>query len=87
MNAGGLDVTWFIVYTGQGELNEDGYLKAMDNAVAKFEAIKNLTTIYAPNQIELATSAKQARALWKAGKKVAMIGVKMPIHWVWTPPM
>ena len=43
MNVGGLDVAWFIVYTGQGELNEDGYAKAMDNAVAKFEAIKNLT--------------------------------------------
>ena len=76
MNAGGLDVAWFIVYTGQGELNEAGYSKAMDNAVAKFEAIKNLTTIYAPDQIGLATSAKEARELWKAGKKVAMIGVE-----------
>ena len=76
MEAGGLDVAWFIVYTGQGELNEDGYLKAMDNAVAKFEAIKNLTTTYAPEQIGLATSSIQARELWKAGKKVAMIGVE-----------
>ena len=76
MDAGGLDVAWFIVYTGQGELNEAGYSKAMDNAVAKFEAIKNLTTIYAPDQIGLATSAKEARELWKAGKKVAMIGVE-----------
>ena len=76
MEAGGLDVAWFVVYTGQGELNEDGYLKAMDNAVAKFEAIKNLTTTYAPEQIGLATSSIQARELWKAGKKVAMIGVE-----------
>ena len=76
MEAGGLDVAWFIVYTGQGELNEDGYLKAMENAVAKFEAINNLTTTYAPEQIGLATSSKQARELWKAGKKVAMIGVE-----------
>ena len=74
MDAGGLDVAWFIVYTGQGELNAAGYSKAMDNAVAKFEAIKNLTTTYAPEQIGLATSAKEARELWKAGKKVAMMG-------------
>ena len=76
MDSGGLDVAWFIVYTGQGKLNADGYSKAMDNAVAKFEAINNLTTSFAPEQIGLATSAKQVRALWKAGKKVAMIGVE-----------
>ena len=76
MNDGDLDTAWFIVYTGQGELNTDGYSKAMDNAIAKFEAIKNLTTTYAPEQIGLATTSRQARALWKAGKKVAMIGVE-----------
>jgi len=28
MIAGGLDVAWFVVYTAQGELNEEGYAKA-----------------------------------------------------------
>ena len=28
MIAGGLDVAWFVVYTTQGELNEEGYEKA-----------------------------------------------------------
>ena len=28
MEAGGLDVAWFVVYTAQGELNEEGYSKA-----------------------------------------------------------
>ena len=28
MIKGGLDVSWLIVYTGQGELDKDGYSKA-----------------------------------------------------------
>ena len=39
MNEGGLDVAWFVVYTGQDSLNEKGYKKAYDNAMAKFNAI------------------------------------------------
>ena len=35
MKKGGLDVGWFIVYTGQGELNEEGYKKAYENAIDK----------------------------------------------------
>ena len=31
MREGGLDVSWMIVYTGQGELNEAGYQKAFQN--------------------------------------------------------
>ena len=38
MIEGGLDVAWLVVYTAQGELNEEGYASAMDNAVAKFDA-------------------------------------------------
>ena len=29
MEAGGLDVAWFVVYTAQGELNEEGYSKKL----------------------------------------------------------
>ena len=28
MEAGGLDVAWFVVYTGQGSLDEEGYAAA-----------------------------------------------------------
>ena len=76
MQAGGLDVAWFIVYTGQGELNADGYEKAADNAQAKFDAIHRLVKEYAPNKIELAVSSKDVDSLRKMGKKVAMIGVE-----------
>jgi microsomal dipeptidase-like Zn-dependent dipeptidase len=76
MRAGSLDVAWFIVYTGQGELTEQGYKKAADNAQAKFDAIHRLVKEYAPNKIGLAVSYKDVDSLRKMGKKVAMIGVE-----------
>ena len=76
MERGGLDVAWFIVYTGQGELTKEGYKKAADNAQAKFDAIHRLVKEYAPNKIGLAVSSKDVDSLRKTGKKVAMIGVE-----------
>ena len=76
MIEGGLDVAWFIVYTGQGELNEKGYKAAHDNAMAKFDAINRLVTVYAPDQIELALTSDDVYRIHKKGKKVAMIGVE-----------
>ncbi len=76
MQAGALDVSWFIVYTKQGDLTPEGYKKAADNAQSKFEAIRRLTEIYAPTKIGLATSSKELDSLRKMSKKVAMIGVE-----------
>ena len=76
MEKGGMDVTWLIVYTDQGELNAAGYQKAYDNAMSKFEAIHRLTEELAPSQISLATSSQEVRDLVAQGKKVAMIGVE-----------
>src|SRR5210317_529542 len=39
MDEGQLDVAWLIVYTGQGDLTEDGYASAEANALSKFDAI------------------------------------------------
>jgi len=76
MIAGGLDVAWFVVYTGQGSLDEEGYAAAEDNAISKFEAIHRLVSEYAPDQIELALSSDDVRRIHAKGKKVAMIGVE-----------
>ena len=76
MEAGGLDVAWFIVFTGQGELNEKGYKKAYDNAILKFNAIHNLVDNYASEKIELALTSDDVREIHKKGKRVAMIGVE-----------
>jgi len=76
MRQGGLDVSWMIVYTGQGELTEDGYKKAYDNAIDKFDAIHRLTEKIAPDKIELALTSNDVRRIVKSGKLVAMIGVE-----------
>jgi len=76
MNEGGLDVAWFIVYTGQGELTEEGFDKAYENADDKFKAIHRLTEEIAPDQIELALTSDDVRRIDAAGKKIAMIGIE-----------
>ena len=76
MKEGGLDVAWFVVYTGQDSLNEDGYTKAYENAINKFNAIHRLVNDYAPDQIELALTSDDVRRINSSGKKIAMIGVE-----------
>ncbi len=76
MEAGGLDVAWLVVYTGQGELNDAGYAAAYENAIAKFDAIHWLTSEGAPDRIELALTSDDVRRIVASGKKVAMIGVE-----------
>jgi len=76
MEEGGLDVAWFIVYTGQDSLNAAGYAKAKENAMDKFAAIRRLCEVYAPDRIALATTSDDVRRIDAAGKKVAMIGVE-----------
>ena len=76
MIKGGLDVSWLVVYTGQGKLDKDGYSKAALNAQGKFDAIYRLANDYAPNQIGLATTSKDVDSIIGLSKKVAMIGVE-----------
>ncbi len=76
MAEGGLDVAWLIVYTGQDALNPEGYAKAKENALAKFDAIHRLCNELAPDEIELALTSDDVRRIHQSGKKVAMIGVE-----------
>jgi len=76
MIEGGLDVAWFIVFTGQDSLNENGYKRAYKNAIDKFEAIHRLVEEYAPDQIELALSEEHVHKINAKGKKIAMIGIE-----------
>ncbi|MCO4799242.1 MAG: dipeptidase [Colwelliaceae bacterium] len=76
MQEGGLDVSWLIVYTGQGELTEHGFDQAYNKAIAKFDSIHRLTKEIAPDKIELALTSDDVRRILKNGKKVAMIGVE-----------
>ncbi len=76
MEAGGLDVSWMIVYIGQGELTEEGFAQAHQAAIDKFEAIHRLTEEIAPERIEIAYTSDDVRRIVASGKKVAMIGIE-----------
>ncbi|MCH8264311.1 MAG: membrane dipeptidase [Proteobacteria bacterium] len=76
MVAGGLDVSWLIVYTGQDTLDPAGYAAAYANAIDKFESIHRLAEEIAPEQIEIAYTSDDVRRINAAGKKVAMIGIE-----------
>lgn len=76
MEEGGLDVAWFIVYTGQDSLTASAYDRAEVNAMGKFGAIHRLCEEFAPDRIGLALTAAEAREIHASGRKVAMIGVE-----------
>src|SRR5690606_35764917 len=76
MEEGGLDVAWLIVYTGQDSLNTEGYAKASENAMSKFEAIHRLCEEIAPDQIELTLNSDDVRRIVAAKKKMAMIRIE-----------
>jgi membrane dipeptidase len=76
MKEGGLDVSFMIVYVGQGELTEAGYANAYQQAVSKFDAVHRLTKEIAPKEIELALTPADVVRIAKSGKKVAVIGIE-----------
>ena len=80
MIKGGLDASFFIVYTNQATDAEAftavGYKRAYDTAINSFEAIHRMTTVLAPNLIEFARTADDVVKIHAKGKKVALIGVE-----------
>ena len=76
MAAGGLDVAWFIVYTGQSTLDEAGYAAAYANAIDKFDAIHRLAEDIAPDEIGIAYTSDDVKRLSGEGKQIAMIGIE-----------
>ncbi len=75
MRAGGLDAAFFIVYTPQGPLTDEGYAQASGIAMTRLAAILRMTNAY-PKEIALAMSAAEARKIAKSGRKVALIGLE-----------
>ena len=76
MKEGGLDVSFMIVYVGQGQLTDEGFEGAYKQAVAKFEAVHRLTKEIAPNEIGLALTPADVRTIAASGRKVAVIGIE-----------
>jgi membrane dipeptidase len=77
MVEGGLDVSFMIVYVGQSQdFTPEGYKRAYDQAIEKFEAIHRLTKTIAPDKIGLALTPEDVRRIAASGRKVAMIGIE-----------
>jgi membrane dipeptidase len=76
MVEGGMDVTFMIVYVGQGPLTPEGYDSAYKQAVAKFDAVHRFTEKIAPDNIGLALSPADVLALHKKNLRIAVIGVE-----------
>jgi len=76
MIEGGMDVSFMIVYVGQGPLTPEGFDNAYSQAIAKFDAIHRLTEQIAPDQIGLALTPADVLALHKRNLRIAAIGVE-----------
>src|ERR1700739_4609627 len=76
MVEGGMDVSFMIVYVGQGPLTQEGDDNAYRHAVAKFDAIHRLTEKIAPDQIGLVLTPADVFALHKRNLRIAVIGVE-----------
>jgi membrane dipeptidase len=76
MIEGGMDVSFMIVYVGQGPLTPEGYDNAYRQAVAKFDAIHRLTEKIAPDNIGLALTPADVLALHRKHLRIAVIGVE-----------
>src|SRR6185295_12793602 len=76
MIEGGLDVSFMIVYVGQGALTPEGFESAYRQAVSKFDAVHRLTEQIAPDKIGLALTPADVRSIAASGRKVAVIGIE-----------
>jgi membrane dipeptidase len=76
MVEGGMDVSFMIVYVGQGPLTPAGFDGAYREAVSKFDAVHRLTEQIAPGQIGLALTPADVLALHRKNLRIAVIGVE-----------
>jgi membrane dipeptidase len=76
MVEGGMDVSFMIVYVGQGPLTPAGFDDAYQQAIAKFDAVHRLTEKIAPDNIGLALTPADVLALRKKNLRIAVIGVE-----------
>jgi len=76
MVEGGMDVSFMIVFVGQGPLTPEGYDNAYKQAIAKFDAVHRFTEKIAPDNMGLALTPADVVALHKKNLRIAVIGVE-----------
>jgi len=75
MKEGGLDASFFAVFLGQGKRDEEGNLKAKEEAIKIFEAIYSMVKKY-PEMAEIAMMPDDAYRIQKSGKRAIYIGIE-----------
>lgn len=75
MLSGGLDAGFFIVYTPQGDLTEEGHATAVDAAEEKYRGILRMLRAN-KGTIRLATTSDEVEALNEKGMLAALIGIE-----------
>jgi membrane dipeptidase len=76
MKAGGLDGVFLAVFVGQRpDFTPEGYKRAYDSAMAKFDALDRLTKMH-PELCEFARTPGQVERIAKTGKRVILTGVE-----------
>jgi len=76
MEKGGMDGVFLAVYVGQGTRDAEGYQRAYDAAMTKFEAVHRLAEQMYPGRCEIATSPDDVERIVKTGKRAIMIGIE-----------
>jgi len=76
MQAGGLDVAFFVVYVGQGERTPEGYAQARAGALTKFTAIHRMADEMYPDRIEIAYHPEDVERIVGSGKLATVIGME-----------
>ncbi|MHC4397091.1 MAG: dipeptidase [Planctomycetota bacterium] len=76
MNKGDVDGVFLAVYVAQKQRNTEGYKRAYDEAMVKFNAIGRLAEEMYPERCELATSADDVKRIARTGKRAIMIGME-----------
>jgi membrane dipeptidase len=77
MEKGGLKAVFLAVYVGQSpQLDEEGYKRAYDQAMAKFNAAHRVAETLYPDRCAIATSPDEVERIAKTGKRVFMIGIE-----------
>jgi membrane dipeptidase len=77
MEQGGLKGVFLAAFVGQSpQLNEQSYKAAYEAAMAKFNAVHNLTEKLYPNRCALAASPADVERIAKTGKRVIIIGIE-----------
>jgi len=75
LETGKLDSGFWIVYTPQGELADEGYAEALGIAETRVKAITKMTKTY-PDVMEMAMTANDVRRIVGEGKHAVLIGME-----------